>query len=134
MTTENFRDLSVCLTGVKTLPQAQCESFFERLRKAKGYCDSLVSVFSEYQKHGSDFNPKTHLEQADQLKCCRGIVFLWYTSELIAFTDLTSELAKIREGGAEEEYYASLVWKVIRAHPPGLTGGYYGHWKYEPEN
>ncbi|WP_444997464.1 hypothetical protein [Aliikangiella sp. IMCC44359] len=32
------------------------------------------------------------------------------------------------------KYYAeALVWKVIQANPPGITGPYYGHWAYPPE-
>ena len=33
-----------------------------------------------------------------------------------------------------EDYFESVVWKVIQAHPPGLSGGYYGHWHYPPED
>lgn len=32
-----------------------------------------------------------------------------------------------------EDYFEGLVWRVIQAHPPGLTGGYFGHWYYPPE-
>ena len=27
----------------------------------------------------------------------------------------------------------TLVWDAIGAHPPTLSNGYYGHWKYPPE-
>jgi hypothetical protein len=30
-------------------------------------------------------------------------------------------------------YYRALVWDVIGAHPPTLSNGYFGHWKYPPE-
>jgi hypothetical protein len=31
------------------------------------------------------------------------------------------------------DYFESVVWRVIYAHPRGLTGGYFGHWHYPPE-
>lgn len=31
-------------------------------------------------------------------------------------------------------HYEALIWKVAHAHPPGLSGGYYGYWHYKPEN
>ena len=38
------------------------------------------------------------------------------------------------EGGRPEHYFAGLFWRVIEAHPPGLSGGYFGHWTYPPDN
>ena len=32
-----------------------------------------------------------------------------------------------------DQYYRALVWDAIGAHPPTLSNGYYGHWKYPPE-
>jgi len=32
------------------------------------------------------------------------------------------------------KYYSeALIWKTIRANPPGITGPFYGHWAYLPE-
>jgi hypothetical protein len=33
-----------------------------------------------------------------------------------------------------EDFYESLVWRAIQAHPPGLSGGYFGQWHYRPED
>lgn len=33
----------------------------------------------------------------------------------------------------EETYFGALLWPVIGAHPPGLSGGYFGHWRYLPD-
>lgn len=37
------------------------------------------------------------------------------------------------EMGAED-YFESLMWRVVQAHPRGLSGGYYGHWHYPAED
>jgi hypothetical protein len=31
-------------------------------------------------------------------------------------------------------YFGALLWPVIGAHPPGLSGGYFGHWRYLPDD
>jgi hypothetical protein len=36
--------------------------------------------------------------------------------------------------GTPEEYFSGLAWQIIGAHPPGLSGGYFGHWRYRPDN
>ena len=33
-----------------------------------------------------------------------------------------------------EDYFESVIWRVIQAHPRALSGGYYGHWHYPPED
>jgi hypothetical protein len=34
----------------------------------------------------------------------------------------------------EADYFESVMWRAIQAHPRGLSGGYYGHWHYPPED
>jgi hypothetical protein len=34
----------------------------------------------------------------------------------------------------EEDYFEALLPRVIQAHPRGLSGGYFGHWHYPPED
>lgn len=36
--------------------------------------------------------------------------------------------------GAPENHFESLMWRAVGAHPPGLSGGYFGHWHYPPED
>jgi hypothetical protein len=31
-------------------------------------------------------------------------------------------------------YFGALLWTAIGAHPPGLSGGYFGHWRYLPDD
>jgi len=32
-----------------------------------------------------------------------------------------------------ENHYESLMWRAALAHPPALSGGYFGHWSYPPD-
>ena len=36
--------------------------------------------------------------------------------------------------GTQEEYFSGLAWSIVGAHVPGLSGGYFGHWRYRPDN
>lgn len=32
-----------------------------------------------------------------------------------------------------ENHFESLMWRAALAHPPALSGGYFGHWAYPPD-
>jgi hypothetical protein len=33
----------------------------------------------------------------------------------------------------EADYFESVLWPVVQAHPRAVSGGYFGHWHYPPE-
>lgn len=53
------------------------------------------------------------------------IIVLWYTGELLGSSTTTMPA---------DDYFSGHIWSVARAHPPGLSGGYFGHWTYPPDN
>jgi hypothetical protein len=53
------------------------------------------------------------------------IIVLWYTGDLV--NRRTTAMPA-------EHYFSGQIWSVARAHPPGLSGGYFGHWTYPPDN
>ena len=32
-----------------------------------------------------------------------------------------------------DDYFGALIWGAIGAHPPAMSNGYFGHWKYPVE-
>lgn len=36
-------------------------------------------------------------------------------------------------GGDPANHFESLMWRAAMAHPPALSGGYFGHWSYPPD-
>ena len=134
-----FKKVSQLLTGFEELPENLLMSYYIKLSSSDGYGEEffkLLDCVSNMPEIALDDLLK---ENSIDKKLFKGIVFLWYTSELILWNHLdeNSDLLKKtdnRIAGTQEEYYGGLIWKAIRAHPLALSGGYYGHWKYEPEN
>jgi hypothetical protein len=111
------------------------DNYYQKILVSDEYKDHIQSLI-ELSENCTSINDLLTSMNSFQKNCCKGLVFLWYTSELISWQTLgetkTDKLSKT--AGTQEEYYAGLIWKTIRAHPIGLSGGYFGHWKYEPEN
>jgi hypothetical protein len=132
--TQKFYHLSTLVTGFEELPSAISDGYLARLLAADGYSNHLPSVLSLAQDLSSA-DELMKLLNNQQKACCKGVVFLWYAAELLPWASANSNVMdKNRQNASEEEYYSGLIWKAIRAHPLGLSGGYYGYWKYEPEN
>jgi hypothetical protein len=130
-----FYEISIELTGFDKLPPNLIEAYFDKLIKTDGYSENLSKLIDELLIHDTLLEELIKANKVYQ-ELAKGLVFLWYTSELINWQTLgetkSDKLSKTE--GTQEEYYEGLIWKAIRAHPPGLSGGYFGHWKYEPEN
>lgn len=57
----------------------------------------------------------------------RRLAHLWYAGRLPAENGIEAKFV------SEDAYFGGLIWRVARAHPPGLSGGYSGHWRYAPD-
>lgn len=57
----------------------------------------------------------------------RTVLLLWYIG------GIQNPASGDWEMTSAEHYYRALVWEAIGAHPPTLSNGYFGHWKYPPE-
>lgn len=130
-----FFQLSQWLTGYEALDRGVSDEYYNDLYEE--YKDELTSLIEWY----SDTMDIAHLNSS-QNQLLNAILYLWYTSELIQKSELSvfndSEVTRFnkRESNSKSPngYYEGLVWKAAKAHPIGLTGGYFGYWRYRPEN
>jgi Membrane bound FAD containing D-sorbitol dehydrogenase len=128
---DQFMALSEILTGCE-LDAEQGRAHFDRLLSTP-----LVPSIPEVLKHFARLPKRTAAEVERKLVAdaelrptiCQ-IVLLWYTS---ALRDSSSDPSVLRYG-SEQAYFGGLVWRILGAHPPGLSGGYFGHWRYRPDN
>ncbi len=105
--------------------------YFERARaELTTNLDTLLERFAALESNGQDpvaavrdeIMPDPTLGSAAKV-----ILLLWY-------------IGGIKNVGGDwvmqsaDQYYRALVWDAIGAHPPTLSNGYFGHWKYPPES
>jgi hypothetical protein len=126
----SFVRLSAVLVGEENLPGDLAAIYFAQAKAdLKEKLVALLTQFDELLHGGKD--PVTvmrdHIWQdADLGATAKVILALWYTGGI-------QNAAGDWEVVTADRYYRALVWDAIGAHPPTLSNGYYGHWKYPPE-
>lgn len=125
-----FLALSRALTGVDELDPSLAGELLARIRAASeaARLPDLLARFGAILAGGGD--PTAGIDAgimaaAELAPLARQITLLWYTS---AF-----ESAGRWTFGTPRQYFGALLWPIIGAHPPALSGGYFGYWKYPPE-
>lgn len=126
-----FRRLSEVLTGHEPLNEELSKQYYQRIDKAfdDGRLEKLLEAFDP---KGGDV---TAIMEDKQLSAvAKEIIMLWYMSGFRDPGSLSSGKPKELGPKTPEQYFQGLFWPTIRAHPLGLSGGYFGYWKYPPEN
>jgi hypothetical protein len=131
---QEFLALSRVLTGIENLDAELARQYLDRLTSAP-FEPVLHQILECFRGLKNDATLADQVKQkilgSDGFRpaVCQ-IVLLWYTS---AMQDNLQTPAAMRYG-TQEEYFSGLAWQVIGAHVPGLSGGYFGHWRYRPDN
>jgi hypothetical protein len=129
---EEFLVLSKILTGCEVEAE-QGQAHLDRLLSTP-LVPSIADVLKHFAKlrkrSSTEIEKKLMADAALRPTLCQ-IVLLWYTSALRESAD---NLPLVLRYGTQQAYFGGLVWRILGAHPPGLSGGYFGHWRYRPEN
>jgi hypothetical protein len=64
----------------------------------------------------------------------RAIIYCLYTGFLPDSEGAELEAKKHYRTEDPTDYFEAVLWRVIQAHPPALSGAYFGHWHYPPED
>jgi hypothetical protein len=131
---EDFLALSRILTGVENLDTELGRQYLDRLTSTpfEPFLRQVIELFRGLKKDKTLADKvKSQILGNDALRpaICQ-IILLWYTS---AMQDDINNPGAMRYG-TQEEYFSGLAWSLIGAHVPGLSGGYFGHWRYRPDN
>jgi hypothetical protein len=128
-----FGRLSEILTGFEGLDPRMIASFATRLAGATFHADfnRLLCRFAEIEAANALHDVPQALNDlmasdAVLRSVAQQIIYLWYLS-----AELDGAAWRF---GSPEEYSGALLWRAIGAHPPALSGGYMGHWRYPPGN
>lgn len=92
----------------------------------------LKRAYQQFARGGLD----ALVADAELAGLCRSVAYCLYTGLLPDATG--NEVVRGSHNKppvqSEEDYFESVLWRAIYAHPPALTGGYFGHWHYPPED
>ena len=137
---EDFLALSRIFTGVAGLNEELGRQYLDRLISSP-YQPIMRQILETFRGIGKDSplidQVKRQILGNDEFRptVCQ-IILLWYTSAMwdnpSTPIDPTAPI-NLRYGN-QEEYFSGLAWQIIGAHVPGLSGGYFGHWRYRPDN
>lgn len=118
-------DLQLCrdLTGVEEVSERLVASIMKQVRDRFGA--TAVDALAQTCEEGSG-GAMAIIAQAEAAKA---IAFGIYMGRLPEAADEDTTGYAV-----PEDYFESVVWKVIQAHPLALSGGYFGHWHYAPED
>ncbi len=151
---DDFIALSSVLIGERKPDRELAQEYLDRLLAAPVAGDPmlkrvqvLLNKFREIRDGGGDIDEgvRQRIINDDALSpVARQIIYLWYTSAFLVRSVKPDMMVNLETGrpdtsttlqfGSPEQYFRGLIWSVIRAHPPALSGGYFGYWRYPPEN
>jgi hypothetical protein len=126
-----FLQLSSILTGFEPLDAKLGRLYYHEVKKAAGAQLTLLLETYETKVAGQPGNPEDLIRACiwnvqDLRTLSQAIINLWYTAIL--------NFGAVSWIAPPEAYFDSLLWKAIEAHPPAISGGYFGYWRYPPEN
>jgi hypothetical protein len=126
-----FCELSAVLTGEAVVAASTAERHLKTLRDTLGtdQIDAILRRFGELKDRGGEIAPAVRdglVNDPALGPLVRNIILLWYTG-LIDTGQGPPAL------GSQNDYFEALMWSAVGAHPPGLSDGYFGHWRYPPD-
>jgi len=126
-----FLRLSIVLTAERSLPADLVEIYFQRAQETLGpKLDILLARFGTFLAAGDRdaiaIVRDGILASPDHGPVAKAVLLLWYIGGM-------QNAAGEWEMQSADQYYRALVWDAIGAHPPTLSNGYFGHWKYPVE-
>jgi len=126
-----FLRLSSVLTAERALPADLVEIYFKRAQQSLGpKLDALLARCGALLAAGNrdliDIVRDEILASPDHGPVAKTVLLLWYIGGI-------QNAAGDWEMQSADQYYRALVWDAIGAHPPTLSNGYFGHWKYPVE-
>jgi hypothetical protein len=137
-----FNHLSRVLTGERTLPDRLVALYLDRLGRDPDAAPLLQPLLTRFaaQAAAPDFDAerfRTDISSDPELgPLVRRIVLLWITGALPEVDWVTAAKPEQRLHYLDDPiaFFGALMWPLMAAHVPGLSGGYFGYWRYPPEN
>jgi hypothetical protein len=126
---EVFKQFSVIVCADESISNSLSKEYYDLFSKDVNFLPLLTDFKKIIDSNPSDIVLEicnNILSNSAYKNLVKEIIKLWYLGKI----DRLGEL----KGNDHYFHYDALIWKVLHAHPTGLTGGYYGYWSYKPEN
>jgi hypothetical protein len=121
------QELCAGLAGVRGISARLAESALAQGRDRFGSAvDELLQTFA---RGGLEA-----VQGSELAGVARALTYFLYTGVLPDADGAETGHSYERGEMSAEDYFESQVWRVVQAHPRALSGGYYGHWHYPPED
>ena len=130
MDEQSFLALSVALTGDADLNPRLVRDHLDRLAKLQPPTDlaPLAAAWSSIAALPEAQRPALTASQIMAVPAlaaiAKQIILLWYVGDPVP---------DVATGRTSAQYFGGILWRIARAHPPALSGGYFGHWTYGPD-
>jgi hypothetical protein len=118
------RRFCCALAGIDAVSERLAVTALHRSRERFGddVVDGLLAAF--------DGGGVDAVQQHQDVGAARALTYFLYTGVL---PDASGEPDPRQSEVDEADYFESVLWPVVQAHPRALSGGYFGHWHYPPE-
>ncbi len=138
--TESFREFSEAMTGVHPLDSHLTKAYLARIATNPELTSALPPLLDAFRQIRT--KPKENWEsQIDAMimknallrPCAEQVIYVWYFSAFFLPdpTDKNPDPTKRKRiwvYGDSAHYARGLVWSLIGAHAPAVSGGPYGYW------
>lgn len=126
MSVQCFLALSRVLLGDDGLTEAAAQALYPLLLPNP----ELLALLDRFAARPADVPSPVWVrhelwEHAQHRRPCEVIIMAWLFGSL--------PTARGDDLRWADRWFAGRFWRYVRAHPPGLSGGYFGHWAYPPE-
>jgi hypothetical protein len=125
-----FRELSCILTGEPAVATSSAQRHLKTLRSVLGAetLDQILQRFGKLKTGGGDIVSAVKDQLVDDQSLgpsVKQIILLWFTGQI-------KTKAGTPAPATQDDYYEALMWAAAGSHPPALSDGYFGHWRYPP--
>ena len=136
----SFIALSEALTGVAPLDSYLASDYLRRFATHPQLTSRLPLLVAAFREISPDGKPpmdealKKRFLQDESLKFAAAqLIYLWYISAfgIYAPDDPKKQITWLYD--EPEQYEKALLWRVIHAHAPMMSGGPKEHWRWSPK-
>lgn len=126
-----FSELSCILTGESAVAARSAQRHLKTLQFALGAdeMNQILQVFRKLKAGHGDIVQAVKDKLVDDTALgpvVKKIIILWFTGQVTTSAGTPAP-------ATQDDFFEALMWSAAGSHPPALSDGYFGHWRYPPD-